>query len=271
MASSFKQWLESRRDTATLYRNLLQGVPQEPDHHPEGPVGVHTKMVRGSIQKAITALKSMKPEMPILDNIRFDDISPVDMEVLAMSAWLHDIGKHTATETQPSGKITSYGHQDSNHFQPQIDKFKDIATPVTKQLYIQHKDTIDFLVTHHMSFMDKSGFSKTFRGEWLDEEGKLKNDIKVKLLVVLMMADKMGRGVKPGETPQDVSQKAVGFNKSGLQTTYDKALERMKNIATHKSEPFQGDVQSFVDMLKKKGLDDNVIKRSVKSKFGIDM
>jgi len=81
----------------------------------------------------------------------------------------------------------------------------------------------------------------------------------------------MGRGIKPGETQQDVSQKAIGFNQSGLQTTYDKALKRIKNVAAHKAEPFQGDVQSFVDMLKSRGLDDNVIKRNVKNKFGIDI
>jgi hypothetical protein len=268
---NFTQWFENRRETASKFRDLLGNVPQEPDHHPEGDVLTHTKMVRASINKAIDALKVMKPNMPILDNISFDGISPVGHEILAMAAWVHDIGKHTATETQPSGKVTAYGHQDPNHFLPQINKFKDIATPATKQLYTQYKELIDFLVTHHMSFMSKSGFPKSFRAEWTDEEGKLKDDPKVKFLIILMMADKMGRGIKPGETQQDVSQKAIGFNQSGLQTTYDKALKRIKNVAAHKAEPFQGDVQSFVDMLKSRGLDDNVIKRNVKNKFGIDI
>lgn len=273
----FTQWLEGQQDTASMFKNLLQNVPQDPTHHPEGSVARHSKMVRGSIHKAIGALKMM--DMPILSNLDFNDISPKELEVLTMAAWLHDIGKHSATEIEKTAglgwnkpdKITSYGHQDSSHFMPQIEKFKDIATPETKELYTQNKELIDFLIAHHMDFMSRTGFSKSFRGEWLDENGKLKNNPKIKLLLVLMMADKMGRGVKPGENQQDVSQKAIGFTQNSLKTTYDKALERMKRIASHTSQPYQGDMESFIDMLKSRGLPDNTIKSSVKKKFGVDI
>lgn len=263
---NFARWFEGQQDTANKFKNLLQNVPQEPEHHPEGDVLAHTRLVRGSIQKAIGAMKIVQSEMPVLANLNFD-VNPEEFEILAMAAWLHDIGKHTATQTQ-LGKITAYGHQDSKHFMPQIEKFKDIATPETQQLYLKNKELIDFLIQHHMDLMSKSGFSKGFRAEWMDDEGKLKNDSHIKLLIILMMADKMGRGTKSGETPQDVHQKAISFNQSGLQTTYDKALKRLQTIATHDSKPFEGDIQSFIDMLRDKGVPENIIKANVKKKFG---
>tara|TARA_Y100000034_G_scaffold6762_1_gene7442 strand:- start:6313 stop:7122 length:810 start_codon:yes stop_codon:yes gene_type:complete len=259
---NFTQWLEGQRDTASKFRSLLQNVPQEPEHHPEGDVLTHTKMVRGSIQQAVDAMKIIKPQMPILANLDFD-VTEEELEILAMAAWLHDIGKHAATMTQPSGKITAYGHQDAKHFMPQINKFADIAIPQTRRLYEDNKELIDFLIAHHMDFM-KGGFSKDFRVKWMDGKA-LKNDPKIKLLLILMMADKMGRGTKPDETPQDVHQRAVGYQQSGLQATYDRTLRRMQNITTHQSGPFSGDTQSFIKMLQDKGLDDDTIKKSVRN------
>lgn len=271
--ADFKQWLEGMQDTGRTYRSLLGGVPQDLSHHPEGNALNHIKLVRASIPHAVQAMKEMQPQMPILGNISFD-VTPKEIEILALASWLHDIGKASATkvaEKDGKTKVTAYGHQDPEHFEPQIEKFKDVASPQLKELYLNNKEILDFIIQHHMSFMSKTGFSKSFRAQWVDEEGKLKNEPKVKLLLLLMMADKMGRGTRPGETPDDVRQRSIGFNQSGLQTTYDKALKNIQNIATHKSEPFQGDVQSFVDMLKSKGLDDNVIKANVKKKFGVDL
>lgn len=264
----FSQWLEDRKGTALKYKGLLQDVPQDPTHHPEGSVLTHSKMVRNSVQQAIQTMQNL--DMPILSNIDFT-LSPDEFKILSLAIWLHDIGKHSATEVQPSGKITSYGHQDPEHFLPQIEKFADIVPPETKELYLKNKELIDFLISHHMDFMSKTGFSKSFRHEWLDHEGKLKNDPKIKLLLILMMADKMGRGEKSGETRPDVLQKAVGFNQTNLNKTYDKALKKIQNIARGHSEPFKGDIDSFVNMLKSKGLDDEVIKRSVLNKFGVKL
>jgi len=42
----FKLWLE------TSFKDLLEPVPQNPDHHAEGDVLKHTRMVRKSLDTA---------------------------------------------------------------------------------------------------------------------------------------------------------------------------------------------------------------------------
>ena len=262
---NFKKWFEANKGTANLFRSLLQDVPQNTDFHPEGDVLAHTRLVRKAIPRAIQAIQSL--QLPVMSNIDFS-VSPEEVEILAMASWLHDIGKHTATQIQPSGKITSYGHQDYDHFMPQIEKFSDIASDSTKEFYLRHKEIIDFLITHHMDFMSNNGFPKKFRAAWTDNEGKLKPDPRIKLLLILMMADKMGRGMKSGESSDDVHQKAIDFNKNGLEKTYEKSLKQANYAANNNSVAFQGNKEQFINMLKSKGLPENIIKKSVEKKFG---
>src|SRR5690606_12908540 len=124
MMKNFFQWLEDSKDTANLYKNLLQNVPQDTVHHPEGSVLSHSKMVRNSIKQAILEMQKLQQEMPILSNLDFN-VSKDEEDILVIAAWLHDIGKHSATEIK-DGKITSYGHQDPEHFMPQIYKFANV-------------------------------------------------------------------------------------------------------------------------------------------------
>ena len=67
------------------------GVRQNPVHHPEGDVFVHTLLVLDSA----AALRD-QAQWPL---------------GFMLAALLHDLGKTIATEVQPDGKITAYGHE----------------------------------------------------------------------------------------------------------------------------------------------------------------
>ena len=125
---NFSEWVaikEGRRDLASAYKSRLVDVPQDPNHHPEGDVLTHVKMVRKAIPRAVRELQSLQANHPqlshVLSNIDFS-ITPEEMEILSMSAWLHDIGKATSTTIDgknwsrmgpnPQGKIQAIGHQD---------------------------------------------------------------------------------------------------------------------------------------------------------------
>ncbi|NDD57615.1 MAG: HD domain-containing protein, partial [Verrucomicrobia bacterium] len=63
----------------------MRGCAQSPEHHPEGDVWVHTRLL-------LTHLKNPSP-------------------VLALSALLHDVGKPRTSRTEPSGRIRFFGHE----------------------------------------------------------------------------------------------------------------------------------------------------------------
>lgn len=72
----------------------LAACPQDPRHHAEGDVAVHTRLVL----EAMTA------------DPAFQERSPEDRDVLFAAALLHDIGKPSVTRRDPDGAITSPGH-----------------------------------------------------------------------------------------------------------------------------------------------------------------
>ena len=63
----------------------MRGCAQSPEHHPEGDVWVHTRLL-------LTHLKNPS-------------------SVLAFSALLHDVGKPRTSRTEPSGRIRFFGHE----------------------------------------------------------------------------------------------------------------------------------------------------------------
>ena len=63
----------------------MRGCAQSPEHHPEGDVWVHTRLL-------LTHLRNPSP-------------------VLAFSALLHDVGKPRTSRTEPSGRIRFFGHE----------------------------------------------------------------------------------------------------------------------------------------------------------------
>jgi len=72
----------------------LRDCPQDPVHHAEGNVWIHTGMV-------LEALRA---------DARFALATDAERDVLWAAAVLHDVAKPETTETQPDGRITAKGH-----------------------------------------------------------------------------------------------------------------------------------------------------------------
>lgn len=72
----------------------LAATPQDPEHHAEGDVLTHTRMVA----EALAGLAAWR------------DLPPAERAALFLAALLHDIGKPATTETAPDGRISSPGH-----------------------------------------------------------------------------------------------------------------------------------------------------------------
>jgi len=265
----WRQFKETRKELAQAYRQTLSGVPQDPDHHPEGDVLTHVQLVRKAIPKAVLELKQLQSDPtygPILSDMDFT-VSPAEQQILALAAWLHDIGKATATTiggqpwTQPgaTGKIQAIGHQDPEHYGPQLEKLKGIAPPETVQLYLQNQKLLNFLIEHHMDFASGQGFGRSFIAQYF-QNGKVKNVPEMKLLLLLMWSDKMGR------KPEDTIARAIQKNANNLMVSADRSQVRDANIAKQ-SKPFEGGPEEFAQMLRSRTIGRNQRIQAMKNKF----
>lgn len=73
----------------------LEDTPQDPRHHAEGPVGLHTRMVLDAL----------------LDDPYWQAAEPARRDVMFLAALLHDIAKPATTVIDPvSGAISQPGH-----------------------------------------------------------------------------------------------------------------------------------------------------------------
>jgi putative nucleotidyltransferase with HDIG domain len=68
--------------------------PQDPRHHGEGDVAIHTEMVYEAIQK----------------DERYQVADSTTQYILQLAALLHDMGKIATTKVESDGSITSHGH-----------------------------------------------------------------------------------------------------------------------------------------------------------------
>jgi len=248
----FKLWLtltEGRKELASTYRGLLQNVPQDPIHHPEGDVLTHVQLVRKAIPRAIDELNKLKSTQQfsnILSDIDFT-VNPMESKILALAAWLHDIGKASATTIdQKTGKIQSIGHETSKHYVPQIEKLKEFAPQETIDLYVKNMKLINFLVEHHMDFMSREGFPASFLRTYF-QNGKVKNSPEMKLLLILMWSDKMGR------KPEEAIAASIAKNADRLAASSARNFKKDFNIA-NQSKPYQGGPEEFNALLLQRGL-----------------
>lgn len=72
----------------------LDACPQDPLHHAEGDVGLHTRMVTEAL----------------INLAEWQAMDAKSQSVLFWAAVLHDVGKPATTEIQPDGRITARGH-----------------------------------------------------------------------------------------------------------------------------------------------------------------
>ena len=99
----------------------MRGCAQSPEHHPEGDVWVHTRLL-------LTHLKNPSP-------------------VLAFSALLHDIGKPRTSRTEPSGRIRFFGHEGVG---------ARMAEEILRRLRFSNDevDAVVACIANHMAFKD---------------------------------------------------------------------------------------------------------------------
>lgn len=257
--------MEDMRRLAKAYSDALRDVPENPEHHPEGNTLKHVKLVRRAINVAATELQSLKQSpvfSEILSNLDFR-LTEEDIGVLNMAAWLHDVGKTTATTIggvpfrdakDSSGKIQAIAHEKPEHYGPQIEKLIALAPNSTRTFYESNRELINFLIERHMDFAH-GGFPNKIISAYF-ENGKIKNERNIKLLLVLMWADKIGRA-KVADLAKNIDQLRIASEKS----------QKASSVKA-KTKPFGGSESDFRDMLRARGLGDEAIEAAVKSKFG---
>lgn len=266
----FLKWLENRQALAQAYANTLSGVPQDPDHHPEGDVLTHVRLVRKAIPKAVAELRQLQqshPQLgPALAQIDFS-LSPQEEQILALAAWLHDIGKATATtiddrpwtEPGPSGKIRAIGHQDPEHYLPQLEKLQSIAPPETVNLYVQNRELLNFLIEHHMDFASGQGFGREFVSKYF-QNGVAVPSPEMKLLLILMWADKMGR------KPEATIAQSIAKNAANLATSIGRSQVRHQRMQ-NQGKAFEGSPEEFAQMIRAKPMAKEQKLQALRNKF----
>jgi poly(A) polymerase len=99
----------------------MRGCAQSPEHHPEGDVWVHTRLL-------LTQMRNPSP-------------------VLALSALLHDIGKPRTSKTDPDGRIRFFGHEGVG---------ARMAEEILRRLRFSNDEVaaITACIANHMAFKD---------------------------------------------------------------------------------------------------------------------
>ena len=99
----------------------MRGCAQSPEHHPEGDVWVHTRLL-------LTHMRNPSP-------------------VLALSALLHDIGKPRTSKTDPDGRIRFFGHEGVG---------ARMAEEILRRLRFPNDEinAITACIANHMAFKD---------------------------------------------------------------------------------------------------------------------
>ena len=264
----FREWflMEGVRDLAKAYSDALRDVPENPEHHPEGTTLKHVKLVRRAISSAEQELQNLK-FTPVFSDILSDldfRLTEDDRQVLVVAAWLHDVGKTTATTIGgvpfrdaggQTGKIQAIGHEKPEHYGPQVEKMLAVAPESTRRFYESNRDLINFLVERHMDFAH-GGFPNRVISDFF-VDGRIRNDRRMRLLLVLMWADKIGRGKAPD----------LAKNIDKLRMASEKSRELARRSQRALKGAFEGGEDEFRSMLKAKGLPDSAIEAAVRSKF----
>lgn len=248
-------------------RDKLSGIPQDPSHHPEGDVFSHTRMVRQSLEKAVSMLRNASDNpSSSLSNLDFN-LSGEDINLLRAASWMHDIGKAGSTTLNIGGHHTPYnkdlerysswgrwqaiGHEDAENFKPQMRDLKGSPwESMWNKLSPSDKTDLFFLVKHHMRFGVKT--AKLL----IDENGKYKDVRRIKLLLVLMIMDWLGRG----ESTNPVESAVDRIN------WFDEMAKRASKKNKKAKSPAPDNPADFLRLMHGKPME--IIKMAFKGKFG---
>lgn len=262
----FNEWL-----TESSLRQQLK-VPQNPKHHSEGGVDRHTMMVRSALEPAIKILQEKQKNDPngSLSNLDLSFTSE-DVNILRLAGLLHDIGKG---DTLDPVKLSAHGHEDPANFEKAMQRLGPTWYQMYNQANPADKDDLWWVIKYHMSLKDKEGFqNKSLKKEILDDQGKYKPDRKIKLLLVFLLMDRMGRGGESGIPWKKAKQFAQsntsaaekGFG--GIDATASAYKQDLDKTASRASKPMPSDPVSFVSNMREKRKSNEIIRSALKGRF----
>jgi len=276
----FKDFFEFCELMENIYRKITD-VPQRPDYHAEGPVYVHSRLVRKQLDAAINQLKSLAND----PNGAFSNIdtefSEEDRNVLRLAAWLHDLGKGNATvQVDDKGEKTSWRDVDNvdvNKLKAPKHEMPWNFNPAAKELLqsplwqsiansanFEDKKDLWYVIKNHMS-LGEVGFSKRLIKDSgiVDEHGKFKNTRRVKLLITFIFMDRLGRQGK--KDPYDTVD------------AMNASAKKVANRRIKQSQPAPEGEREFVQMMlprvagKPEDHRLHIIRGAFKGKFGRDI
>lgn len=249
---TFNQWVTE----SSLKQQLL--VPQNPVHHPEGSVFRHTMMVRASLKPAIKLLKKKQAEDPTgpLSNLDLN-FTTEDLNILRFAALLHDIGKGDALNPET---LSAHGHENPKTFEKAMRRLSPIWHQMYEKANPQDRDDLWWVIKYHMSLKDNKGFeNKALKKEILDQNGNYLPDRRIKLLLVLLLMDRMGRGGEKdfswsqakqfAQSNIDAANKGLG----GIYTTSDLYRQASAQKATQTNKSLGISPEEIVQNLRQKG------------------
>ncbi|MBK8253743.1 MAG: AAA family ATPase [Polyangiaceae bacterium] len=96
LAAPSREQLPSRWEALQTFDwvRALKDCPQDPIHHAEGNVWIHTQMVLETLE-----------EMPV-----YRALSNVDRSIVYLASLMHDIAKPATTKVEDDGRVTAKGH-----------------------------------------------------------------------------------------------------------------------------------------------------------------
>ncbi len=157
----------------------LSGVPQNPDHHPEGSALVHTMHCLDAFADTRTG------------NDREDLI-------VGLAALCHDLGKATHTQIDPvTGKITAYGHEVAGE-----EPTRSFLGRLTNEPQLI-EDVVALVVTHmRPTFLYKDATRGAVVKQMNRSVRRLAQEVNLERLARLVWIDKAGRPPKPRVSPE---------------------------------------------------------------------
>lgn len=164
MLSSDKSWRFLQQNFSWVAD--MSGVMQDPIHHAEGDVSVHT----WSVLAALISLSEYQ-QLPVLQQ-----------EILWSATLLHDVEKRSTTRTDHDGRIVSPGHARKGELTTRQILFKELAAPFAI------REMIAALVRYHglpLWVMEKPDPQKSLFSASLRVDSHL--------LALLAKADVLGR------------------------------------------------------------------------------
>ncbi len=269
-------------------RDILEPVPQSAKWHKEGNVFKHTQLVRKGLEVAIDLMKDAAADPNSAFSELDMNLSQEDINLLRSSAWMHDIGKAGATtvgnEKQPNSyvrgvplsqynkpidverdKISAVDHEKPRYFEPQMQNLGAGSSwhKMYDKVNAAQKDDMWFAIRGHMS-LGSDGFNKIKKDLVDAKTGKYINSRKIKLLLLLILMDQMGR-YGTGESQFGLANGLRALQK--MQATADKMKAEYDQKNTRKPSPFDTP-EALRAHLQSVGMSADDIEKNVARKFG---